>query len=72
MFAQVILDIAHSQVDKIFEYSCPDNLQVGSRVKVPFGGKFINGRFAGEKVVDGFVIGVSEKSAVPPEKIKPR
>ena len=71
MFAQVIVDIAHSQVDKIFEYSCPDNLQVGSRVKVPFGGKFINGRFAGEKVVDGFVIGVSEKSAFPPEKIKP-
>ena len=61
MYAQVIVDIAHSQVDKIFEYSCPDNLQVGSRVKVPFGGR----------VIDGFVIGVSGTCSVPPEKIKP-
>ncbi|MDE6597677.1 MAG: primosomal protein N' [Clostridia bacterium] len=61
MFAQVIVDIAHSQVDKIFEYSCPDNLKAGSRVKVPFGGREI----------DGFVIGVSRTSAYPAEKIKP-
>ncbi|MDE6505156.1 MAG: primosomal protein N' [Clostridia bacterium] len=61
MFAQVIVDIAHSQVDKIFEYSCPDNLSAGCRVKVPFGGR----------VIDGFVIGVSSTSVFPPEKIKP-
>ena len=61
MFAQVIVDIAHSQVDKVFEYSCPDNLEVGSRVKVPFGGR----------VIDGFVIGVSRTSAYPAEKVKP-
>ena len=61
MFAQVIVDIAHSQVDKIFEYSCPDNLKAGSRVKVPFGGREI----------DGFVIGVSQTSSYPAEKIKP-
>lgn len=61
MFAQVIVDIAHSQVDKIFEYSCPDNTKVGSRVKVPFGGR----------VIDGFVIGVSRVSSYPAEKVKP-
>ena len=61
MFAQVIVDIAHSQVDRIFEYSCPDDLKIGSRVKVPFGGR----------TVDGFVIGVCENSSFPPEKIKP-
>ena len=61
MYAQVIVDIAHSQVDRIFEYSCPDNLQVGSRVKVPFGGR----------TIDGFVIGIAETSSVTPEKIKP-
>lgn len=61
MYAQVIVDIAHSQVDRIFEYSCPDNLQVGSRVRVPFGGRLI----------DGFVIGIAETSSVLPEKIKP-
>ncbi|MDE5722528.1 MAG: primosomal protein N' [Clostridia bacterium] len=61
MYAQVIVDIAHSQVDKIFEYSCPDNLSAGSRVKVPFGGR----------VIDGFVIGVSPVSSYPAEKVKP-
>ena len=61
MFAQVIVDIAHSQVDKVFEYSCPDSLQAGSRVKVPFGGR----------VIDGFVIGVSRTSAYPADKVKP-
>lgn len=61
MFAQVIVDIAHSQTDKVFEYSCPDSLQAGSRVKVPFGGR----------VIDGFVIGVSQSSAYPSDKIKP-
>ena len=60
MYAQVIVDIAHSQVDRIFEYSCPDTLSVGSRVKVPFGGR----------IIDGFVIGLAETSSVPPEKIK--
>lgn len=61
MFAQVIVDVAHSQVDKIFEYSCPDDLETGSRVKVPFG----------NRIIDGFVIGVSRTSVYPPEKIKP-
>ena len=61
MFAKVIVDVAHSQVDKIFEYSCPDDLKTGSRVKVPFG----------NRVIDGFVIGVSRTSVFPPEKIKP-
>lgn len=61
MYAQVIVDIAHSQVDKIFEYSCPPETAVGCRVKVPFGGR----------IIDGFVLGVSEKSSFPPEKVKP-
>ena len=61
MFAEVIVDIAHSQVDKVFEHCCPDSLQVGSRVKVPFGGRKI----------DGFVIGVSRVSSYPADKIKP-
>ena len=61
MYAQVIVDIAHAQVDKVFEYSCPPETQVGCRVKVPFGGR----------VIEGFVIGVSPTSAFAAEKIKP-
>lgn len=60
MFAEVIVDIAHSQVDKIFEYICPDSTRVGSRVKVPFGGR----------VIEGFVIGVNPVSSYPAEKLK--
>ena len=61
MYCRVIVDIAHSQVDKIFEYSCADDVEVGSRVKVPFGGR----------VVEGFVIGLSATPFFDVSKIKP-
>lgn len=61
MYADVIVDIIHSEADKIFEYSFDGNLvKLGSRVVVPFG----------NKTLDGIVIGVKEKSDYPPEKIK--
>ena len=60
-YCQVIVDIAHSQVDKIFEYSCPEGVQPGCRVKVPFGGR----------VVEGFVIGISQTPSFDASKIKP-
>lgn len=44
MFADVIVDISHSEVDKIFEYSYSDcRVFAGSRVLVPFGNKTIEG-----------------------------
>lgn len=61
MYAQVIVDIAHCQVDRVFEYSCPENIKAGCRVKVPFGGR----------VIEGFVIGLSETPSFPADKIKP-
>lgn len=60
VYCQVIVDIAHSQVDKIFEYSCPEDLSAGCRVKVPFGGR----------VVEGFVVGVSKAPSFDASKIK--
>ena len=61
MYCQVIVDIAHSQVDKIFEYSCPDEVVAGCRVKVPFGGR----------VVEGFVVGVSPAPSFDASRIRP-
>ena len=62
MFADVIVDITASEVDRIFEYSFIDeNIKTGSRVLVPFGGKKIC----------GIVVSVKEFSVYPPEKIKP-
>ncbi len=60
MYAQVIVDIAHGDVDKIFEYLCPPATQVGCRVKVPFG----------NRIADGFVIGISDSCALDPAKIR--
>ena len=39
MYAEVIVDIASSEVDKIFEYEADENVYEGSRVIVPFGVK---------------------------------
>lgn len=62
MIAEVIVDVAHSQVDRIFEYVCPPDIcvSVGSRVKVPFGARLIT----------GFVIGLKRTPSYPIEKLK--
>ena len=38
-YVQVIVDIAHSNVDRIFDYALPEGIAVlpGCRVVVPFG-----------------------------------
>ncbi|MBQ3597540.1 MAG: primosomal protein N' [Clostridia bacterium] len=63
MFAQVIVDIIHVEVDKIFEYSFSehDGVKLGSRVIVPFG----------KKMIEGIVIGIKSTSEYPVNKIKP-
>lgn len=62
MILDVIVDVNHSEVDKIFEYSTLDfDVALGSRVEVPFGAKKI----------EGFVVNVKETSNYPVEKIKP-
>ncbi len=60
MFAEVIVDIAHSDVDKIFDYACGEQICAGMRVAVPFG----------KGVTTGFVMRVKEESDVPPERIR--
>ena len=60
MFAEVIVDIAHSEVDRVFEYLSDETIKVGSRVLVPFG----------NKTVEGIVIGFKNSSDYPSEKIK--
>lgn len=61
MYAKVIVDIAHSDVDRVFEYSCPQETVAGCRVKVPFGGR----------IVEGVAIAVCETPDFAAEKIKP-
>ncbi len=60
MIAEVIVDIAASETDRIFDYLCDDGTVVGSRVRAPFGGK----------ILPGFVMRLKETSEYPLEKLK--
>ena len=61
MIAEVIVDLAHSQVDKLFEYKTANlSVEQGSRVKVPFGGRMIN----------GYVYALRQESEYPLDKLK--
>ena len=60
MIAEVIVDIANSNVDKVFEYITNDDIKVGSRVNIPFGTRYI----------EGYVIKLKDKSEWPEEKLK--
>ncbi len=61
-YVEVIVDVAHSSVDKIFDYELPGNLaaQEGSRILVPFG----------RMQVEGIVLAVKENTELPPKKIR--
>ncbi len=61
MTAEVIVDIARSEVDRIFEYTAIGGVTAGCRVRVPFGGR----------TVDGYVMRLKEGSDCPPERLKP-
>ena len=60
MIAEVIVDIAASETDRIYDYICDDNVVVGSRVRAPFGGK----------TVPGFVMRIKAESDLPVERLK--
>ncbi len=49
MIYQVIVDISNSSVDRVFDYSCPFAIEEGSRVKVPFGNRTLEGIVIGTK-----------------------
>jgi len=62
MYARVIVDIASSLVDKVFDYSfdAEQDYKVGMRVFVPFG----------NRVIEGYIIEISETTTVDKSKIK--
>lgn len=66
LYADIIIDISHADLDKTFQYIVPEefinDINIGSRVKVPFG-SLKNGRF-------GYVVGLSHKPKIEPERIK--
>ena len=66
MFADVIIDIQHEKLDKIFQYRIPeeieDKLSPGMEVVVPFGN--------GNREIKGYVTGISETCGYDLSKVK--
>ena len=66
MYAKVIIDIIHEQLDKVFEYRIPAELEhvihVGMEVVVPFG--------KGNRETTGYVVDLCEDCVYEPEKVK--
>jgi len=64
-YAQVIVEIASAQVDRVFDYAIPAEFEgqlcPGTRVKVPFG----------PKELEGYVMALSETTQLPKDKIRP-
>ncbi|MDO5300030.1 MAG: primosomal protein N' [Clostridia bacterium] len=62
-FCQVIVDIAHEDVDRVFTYRVPGNMSLcpGMRVHVPFGRM---------RQVEGIVVEMVEACDLPPERVR--
>ena len=64
MYAQIVIDINHSAVDRFFTYRVPNALpvQLGHHVFVPFG--------QGDRLKEGFVVALSESTNLDPSLLK--
>lgn len=66
MFADIIIDIKHEKLDKIFQYRIPDRmeneLKPGMEVIVPFGN--------GNRPTKGYVTGISDRCSYDLSKVK--
>ena len=60
VIAEVIVDIASGETDKVFDYLCDDGVTPGVRVRAPFG----------NRTLPGFVVALKDKSDYPVEKLK--
>ncbi len=67
MYADIIVDITHEKLDKVFQYSIPSELegvlQIGMEVVIPFG--------RSNKEIRGYVTGFSQKPGYDQSKMKP-
>jgi len=63
MYCQVIVDIAHEDVDRVFTYRVPEGMTLcpGMRVHVPFGR---------QKKIEGVVVDLTADCDLPPERVR--
>ncbi len=65
-YANIIVDISHEKVDRPFQYKIPHRLlgklEEGMCVQIPFG--------KGNRLRQGYVVGISDRAQFPVEKLK--
>ncbi len=66
MYADIIIDISYDKLDKTFQYAIPEHLAesvtIGSRVFAPFG--------SGNRLISGYVVGITDTPVYDTDKIK--
>ena len=67
LFADVVIDISHENLDRTYQYRIPEELEekavIGAPVEIPFG--------SGNRFVKGYLIGISDKPKIDIQRIKP-
>ena len=65
-YANIVIDISHEKLDKVFQYRVPEHLQqklaVGMQVEIPFG--------AGGRKTTGYVVELTDTPEYDTAKIK--
>ncbi|MCD8083537.1 MAG: primosomal protein N', partial [Clostridiales bacterium] len=65
-YANIIIDISHENVDRVFQYRIPDLLEpeigIGTQVNVPFG--------SGNRIRKGYVVEITAKADCDEDRIK--
>ncbi|MCR5304344.1 MAG: primosomal protein N' [Lachnospiraceae bacterium] len=65
-YADIVIDVSHSRLDRTFQYLIPEELVgsvvEGTAVKVPFGN--------GSRIIRGYVVSLSDTPAIDPSRIK--
>ena len=66
MFADIIVDVSITALDKTYQYRIPSELEkeisIGTCVEIPFG--------RGNRAISGFVLDITDKAAFPVDKMK--
>ncbi len=66
MFADIIVDISHEKLDRVFAYRIPedllDSIKVGNMVDIPFGN--------GNRITTGYIVDIKEKVDFDESRIK--